>query len=175
MLEAFNFIAQIIAAVAIIASLIFVGQQLRAQTQEQKIRRVQERVTFSGTFNDWIVAEPLARRLASFSKANLNELNDEEFTVFAAMMRQVLLLLQLIHVQEDTSDIGAMTRSRIGVISRTLTTPQFQDWWQHYRMDYDDDFADFVDRLGEWGKARGATNYPGRGTAFETGEPKDDT
>ena len=42
-LEAFYFIAQIIAAVAIVGSLIFVGLQIRANTREQRFQRAHER------------------------------------------------------------------------------------------------------------------------------------
>jgi len=42
-LEAFYFIAQIVAALAIVASLVFVGLQIRAQTKEQWLIRIQDR------------------------------------------------------------------------------------------------------------------------------------
>jgi len=38
-LEAFYFIAQILAAIAVVSSLMFVGIQLRAQTREQILTR----------------------------------------------------------------------------------------------------------------------------------------
>jgi len=43
MLETFYFLSQILAAIAVVASLVFVGMQIRANTREQRQRRVQDR------------------------------------------------------------------------------------------------------------------------------------
>ena len=78
-LEAFYFAAQIIAAAAIVASLVFVGLQVRAQTKEQAIHRVQARATLAANVYTWAIESREFRDTLAKATGGLEAMSDDEF------------------------------------------------------------------------------------------------
>ncbi|TNE37207.1 MAG: hypothetical protein EP347_08440 [Alphaproteobacteria bacterium] len=153
-LETAYFIAQIIAAIAVVASLIFVGLQVRAQTAEQEARRLQDRIALTATLNKQTVEDKELRRvMIKVNQKGVGSLTQEEIMIMSALFRNILLLTQINYFNAPKG--GLPDRNAIGTLARALTGPMLQDLWPRLKSDYSPDFVEFVERLRAWGIAEG--------------------
>jgi len=91
-LEAFYFIAQIISAIAIVGSLIFVGLQIRANTKEQRFQRAHERAQrVAPAFSDMVNnADLRAAMLKSRAGASREAFTPDELFLLNNHFRRII-------------------------------------------------------------------------------------
>lgn len=157
-LEALYFLAQIVAALAIVASLIFVGLQVRAQTEEQAARRLQERVALTLALTRLTIEEPDVRRVIAIANTGIEKLSEDDLPIFTSFMRQVFLLTQVVYSSTPTGQHP--DRSAVATLTRVLLMPGALQFWKVFQTDYSTDFVEFTNRLIEWGKQEGLDERP---------------
>lgn len=173
-LETLYLIMQIVAATAIVASLIFVGLQVHAQTREQKIQRINERANMAARINSWAIENPEMRAALAKASDGLATLSDDEFSIYSAAMRHVLLIHQLTQTAYAATEGAPGHKSAISIATRFLLTPGFEEWWAHFRDDYAEEFATYIDGLIAWGQSGAVKVFPGRERTFTAWGTSDD-
>ena len=151
-LEAFYFMAQIAAALAVIASLIFVGLQVRAQTAEQAARRLQDRTALTVALTNTAMNKEF-RQVLLKANQGIAALDLEEMMILNSFARQLMLLTQTVYASAPKG--GLPDRSAIGTLTRAHLIPAVQDYWPLVKGDYSQDFVEFVERLKDWGIGEG--------------------
>jgi len=88
-LETLYFIAQIVAALAIVGSLVFVGLQIRAQTKEQWLVRIQDRNEALNRFFEILNDRPENREVFVSGLASFNSLSAPDRVLFDNIMTSI--------------------------------------------------------------------------------------
>jgi len=88
-LEAFYFITQILAALAVVGSLLFVGLQVRAQTAEQRQIRIQDRNASLYRYLEMVNGDPATRRALIGGLASFSSLAPEDRILFNNLMTTI--------------------------------------------------------------------------------------
>jgi hypothetical protein len=86
MLESLYFFAQIIAAIAIVASLVFVGLQIRASTKDQRLTRANEDADNYSRFQILLIENPEFRDIWVKGADDINMLTPSELLAFGAYL-----------------------------------------------------------------------------------------
>jgi len=173
-LETAYFIAQIIAALAVVASLVFVGLQVRANTREQAINRVHQRAAISAGINGWVATDSHVRAVLAKAYYGLDELTLDEFSTYMALMRQALILLQLSMQQVPGGPLNMRSQSAFPALARLMSGKGFGQYWAHFSNDYPEPLCERIDEIRAWASAGGVKAYPGRETAHTAGGVIDD-
>ena len=139
-------IAEIIAAALVIVSLIYVGLQVRQNTDAIQVSTTQ---SFTDTLMAFIGNLNQSPNLAALYHRGLSDassLKGGEFVQFSVYMSQAFFAYQSFHIQwrrgvlED--DLWYSFRSSIVDL---LTNPGVREWWQFRRHWFTDEFQQFVE------------------------------
>lgn len=156
-LEALYFIMQIVAAVSVVASLVFVGLQVRGNTREQRLTRTIEGIAAYEAFQHLLINSREFREIWLKGAKGLGNLDDQELLAFGAYMA-----LWVSSANRTGANIRAGQMSnRDWQATKSMWKPitlrkGAQEWWQRARRGYapdvrasiDDVFAEISDMQG---------------------------
>ncbi len=142
-LETIYYITQIIAVVAVIASLLFVGLQVRQNTKAQHLVAQQNYYFSKNEFVGRIADDPTYADIYRRGLQNLYDLSETERWRFGAMMQ----------LSFDTALTGFKNPDALGegiVEAWEITLrPGSIQWWENGRSLYPEDFQAWVDNAIE--------------------------
>ena len=147
-LEDINYISQTVAAVAILASLIFVGVQIRQNTAAT---RAASHHAVSDSFNELnrMFAESAeVTRIFIAGRADRQTLTEEERWRFDSAMRAYMHVCETMFIQAGlgVGDKGIWFAEQEG-IRAILTFPGTRDWWDENPFGFCAEFRAFVATL----------------------------
>lgn len=137
-LETLYFIAQIVAALAIVASLVFVGLQIRAQTREQWLVRIQDRNEALNRFFEILNDRPENREVFVAGLVSFQSLSPPDRVLFDNIMTSIARTA-LIYKRQ--------------LLSEDITQESFQQFIDHMTPFWG------APGCAEWVKARGETAF----------------
>lgn len=155
-LETLYFVTQILAALAVVGSLIFVGLQVRVQAREVAQNRVEQRIAHSASLRQTILESPDLRLI--IIKANddgIAALSRDERLAFFSWCRRMLLLGQLIETGLDRKKGERPPRDSAANLARTFMMQGFREFWTLFANDFEPDFRAFIEELTTWGEREG--------------------
>ena len=161
--EALGAVGEIIAAAAVIASLLFVGYQLR---QSQRAERAAGQRDVLRQAREWIVGprdDPATFRTIAKLLEEFESASPDEQLVFDSWAFDCLLLIeQVIYMHDDEFLNETSRRGFEAVMLSILVTPGGAQWWKRAKKIWNQDHADYFDRLLEErsGTPRYDTLYP---------------
>lgn len=147
-LESFYFLAQIIAGMAVVASLVFVGLQVRGSTREQRLTRTYESVAAYEVFQHLLINNREFREIWLKGAKGLDNLDDQELLAFGAYMA-----LWISSAMRDRASMGAGHRdNRDWQVTKSMWKPitrrkGAQQWWQRARRGYAPDVRVVIDEV----------------------------
>lgn len=147
MLENLYFLAQILAAFAIVGSLVFVGLQIRAATKEQKLTRANEGADNYSRFQVILIENPEFREIWIKGADDVTLLSPSELLAYGAY-----LALWVDSAQRMSEQIRAgygdgsweKAKARYKPITRRKGTHQ---WWQKARRGYEESIRAIIDDI----------------------------
>jgi hypothetical protein len=145
--EAIGAIGEILGAIAVVVSLIYLAVQIRANQKEVRLAAMHEiSVGFRESISTF--ADPQMAEL--FTRANLQNdtLTDAETLQLVVGMQRIFRVWEEAHNQYRAGRLDKHTwDTMIKQYSSYLAAPGFQMGWELRRQYYDDDFREFVDKL----------------------------
>ena len=152
-LEAYYFIAQIVAALAIIGSLIFVGWQVRLNNHEQHLTLTNQRVEKVSQLNRMLAQDEKLRDIVIRGSASLGDLTPSELMAFSSFFNELVTLALEFQRHEAAGAvheewIESMRRFTIQAFSQ----PGPQEWWAMSRTLYVGSSRRYVEELVEAGR-----------------------
>ena len=147
-LELINTLAQTIAAVGVIASLVFVGVQIRRNTVAIRAQTFHAVTDSFNTVNLTLGATPQTARVARLGFAGLANLNEDERAQFAFGATAVMRVFETIYYQ---SKVGVVEKKLWETEQKTmaslLSLPGMREWWATNVLEnYTIEFRALVDR-----------------------------
>jgi hypothetical protein len=145
-LEEFNFIAEIIASIAVIASLLYVGLQVKQNTEATRATAAQ---SFAEVDNGFVGLINTSNNLADIlhrGAMSLSDLKGGELIQFMAFNDTAFMAMQSAYYQWDNGALDDRLWSSFKhAILGMLVQPGQREWWQHRRHWYDESFRDYVE------------------------------
>ena len=149
-LEQISYLSQIVGALAVVASLIFVGLQLRQSAKSTRLvayQAAQERLDSvrQAIASDHDVAEILLQGLADPMR-----LDDVQLVRFRSLLFVVVSAMQTLHVMFVQSNIDASEWDRMKPTAlRIFRSPGGRAWLAMFKDEIDSKFAKRMDELLE--------------------------
>jgi len=140
-------IADILAAVGIIGSMIFVGVQLRQSTRSVRSSTLQQNTDHWQNYYA-LLSDP--KFAATFAKGSAgHDLEQAEFSQFFLLSRALLMGMENQHYQFQQGLIhkGAYGGFQVVMKEQILAFPGIRAMWQLTRHCYSADFAGFMDQI----------------------------
>ncbi len=145
-LEEFNYIAEIIASIAVIASLLYVALQIKQNTAATQATAAQ---SFAEVDNGFVGLINSSHNLADIlhrGAMGLSELKGGELIQFMAFHDAAFMAIQSAYCQWDKGALdNRLWNSFKQAILDLLVQPGQREWWQHRCHWYDAGFREYVD------------------------------
>jgi len=147
-LEEFNYIAEIIASIAVIASLLYVGVQVKHSARAGRLETAHEIMSGVTSFFDLLASN---RELAgiwhrgAFNFQGLDETERLRFTL--AVVRNLRTTHEhFLHWRDGAIDAETW-QSMTAQFADGMQLPGWQEVWSRRRHHFNKDFQDYVDKL----------------------------
>lgn len=136
-LEALYFIAQIIAALAIVGSLVFVGIQLRAQNRDQQLARGNEAAENHDRFQKLLIENPDLRDIWVKGADNMDALTPAERIAFGAFLALWVGAIMRFDHRTKAGYASPASRAETLAMYRSVTRREgARQWWRRARAQY---------------------------------------
>jgi len=162
-LENLYLIAQIVAALAVVSSLIFVGFQIRGNTREQHQRRRMEVLTIRNEALEFFAAD---RDMADFvlrGYRDLESLDGPERIRFTNMHTRIIHAMETVRQMCETGDLEWDVLERLERISYpAVGSPGLKDWWERPSIKewFSVETQAQIDRIMREGPGKGLSPMP---------------
>lgn len=154
-LEEFNYIAEIVASVAVVASLIYVGLGVRQNTAATQMSAGQ---ALANSMNEYVGLINSSSNLADIlhrGANGLSSLKDSEVIQFGAFLDQSFINFETFYFQWKAGVLDARLWTIYNhAISDFMVQAGQQQWWGTKRHWYDPEFQEYVDRVIAEGDAK---------------------
>ena len=147
-LEQLSFISEIIAAIALIASLIYVGRQVKANTTATRSAAAQACADTTNGYVGLINSSPNLSDILHRGATGLGNLQGGEVIQFGAFHDQMFICTESIYSQwrDGVLDEQLWGTYRHAIVD-ILMQKGSQDWWENRRHWFGTEFAAAVDEL----------------------------
>ncbi len=162
-LEDFYFLSQIVAAIGIMASLVFVGLQMRAQARETRLSSIAEIMAeYRHGLAQMSSDRELLEILLKSNKVGLANLDSTDFVQACLVSLSFLRVFEQAYIYRYEGKIDDRTwTSMQGMMSQTFQYRACLDYFVLRKNDFTQVFVDFVEReYGDLLEARSASEVP---------------
>jgi hypothetical protein len=145
-------IADIVAAIGVIGSMIFVGVQVRQSTRSIRSATLQQQANQWQEYADlWqkayaVLSDPRIATILAKGAAG-RDLEQAEFNQFFLMCRSLLMVMESLHYrfQQGLIDKEVYARAQVSMQDQLFAFPGIRAMWQLTRHYHGSDFAIFLD------------------------------
>ena len=143
----FRGVLEIVAALGVIVSLVYVGIELQQNTLASRATTAQAIVDSSRNFLLDIAMNDEFDRVRRVGQADLSQLNEAEANRFSTYSRGNWLYFQNVWVQWTLGVVDdRIWRSMAAVICQIQALPGNREEWKKHKVILDPEFVDLVDR-----------------------------
>jgi len=147
-LEQFSYIAEVVASVAVIASLLYVAAQIRQDTRQRRLETIQ---VISSEFNGWYDTLASNRELAEMWHRGLFDYQSLDATERVQFTLLTVRILRTWHEQYFQWREGVMDadfwQSWVALLEDLIQYPGWKEVWLRRHHQFTKDFQGFVDKL----------------------------
>jgi hypothetical protein len=143
--EALGAIGEIVGAIAVVLSLIFLATQIRQNTRSSRTASYQAAVTSISDLTREIGADPELARIIATGGVDLSTLTPTERLQFTYFALSIIRNFENIHYQYISGAIDEDTwLGWAARIKSSLSAPSAQEWWRGQAAAFSRAFQDFV-------------------------------
>ena len=147
-LEEINTAAQTIGVLGVLASLVFVGIQIRQNTRALKASTHHAVTDSFNAINMLLMSDQNAARIFRLGLAGLESLGDDERVSFSYMMLGYMRIFETMHYQHSAGTLEAkLFEEELNTLKYAVTSPGFVAWWTVNPIKMGAEFSAFVDGL----------------------------
>lgn len=145
-IEELGSLGEFVAAMATLATLVYLAIQIRKNTAAVRARSHQAVSDAFIDLNAWIARDPTVARIFRIGAANLDDLSEDEQVRFSFM------LLSVFHAYETTyyqHRVGTLDKQLFESIARDMTVvlanPGVRQWWDKTPFSFGNEFTGYVE------------------------------
>ena len=144
-------VGELISAIAVVISLVYLAAQIRQNTKSVRTSTYQAILDSSRSDTELILANPHLERTYHVGRRDPTALTDEQRPVFRMLVGQLILTHEIMFLQHERGVIPEdLWRSRQTALRALLSQPGVRQWWtdsKNRRSYYDHRFQEFVESL----------------------------
>jgi hypothetical protein len=138
--------AEVIAAVAVVVSLIYVGRELRSNTAATRAESLQGVADASAQILLTTASDSTLSRIRQVGNRDVSLLTDAEAFRYGTLLRQSLLAMQNVYFQKEFGVLDSRVWAGYqAVICDLWSNPGVRATWNLHRHVLDTDFAEVVE------------------------------
>ena len=146
--EAAGAIGEIIGALAVFLTLIYLALQIRQNTKAVRASAIDASISKVTSVRQSMYENAEVARIYMKGLANPDDLDEESRIRFRLLMHNILLSVSNIYSQTSFADLSTSTwESQLVILTRIITSPGGRWFWKEYQMEFDEAFREQVDRL----------------------------
>ena len=154
--EAIGTVAEVVGAVAVVVSLIYLAIQIRQNTRQvEEQGRAQRFAALGVLFDNWrnfrasVISDPKVASIWRRGNEDPSVLNEDDRVVFDFLMIDLIWGFAANWMMGVDEGLGSYLRDDIADNLLIYASPGFRAWWQasSHREEYPRDFALFVEEL----------------------------
>lgn len=148
-LEELAYISQVVGVIAVFASLIFVGLQIRQNTKALKATSHHAVTDSFNAINNMIANDPTVARRWQLGMAGAAELSEYERASVAMMMLGYMRIFETLYYQYTNGTLDKkLFDAELKTLKWTVTeNPGFLAWWSTNPISLSTEFRTFIDGL----------------------------
>jgi hypothetical protein len=147
-LEELAYISQIVGVVAVLASLIFVGLQIRQNTRALKATSHHAVTDSFNAINNLIVSDPKMARLWRLGMAGMEGFDEDERVSFSFMALAYMRIFETLYYQYSNGTLDKkLFDAELKTLKWSVTNPGFRAWWAVNPISLSAEFRAFIDGL----------------------------
>jgi hypothetical protein len=143
--EAIGALAELGGALGVIASLVYLGIQIRQNTHSAREATWHSVLRDLQQFRSLIAQDPEIARVYREGLRDMKSLNDDDRWRFGALMQSLYSVFELVFRARDESQF----QHYLDDLAWTAGRPGARDWWSKAKRLYSPDFQRFVDETLE--------------------------
>ena len=147
-LEEVNTAAQTIGVLGVLASLLFVGIQIRQNTRALKASSHHAVTDSFNAINTLLMSDQNAARVFRLGMAGLENLDEDERLSFSYMALGYMRIFETLHYQYGTGALEPkLFEAELGTLKWAFTNPGLRAWWALNPISLSAEFRAFIDGL----------------------------
>ena len=146
--DAIGAIGEIVGAVAVFASLIYLAIQIRAQNKESRLGAIFEFTDLYNQINDTITSNSEMADIwkKAISERGLGNLDDAERIRFSSLLQKITRTWENSYYQYNEGRLNERLWQSFNIqISEVAACPAYRSWWQQRSHWYSEEFQRFVE------------------------------
>jgi hypothetical protein len=146
--DAIGAVGEIIGAMAVFLTLIYLALQIRQNTKAVQAAAVDASVGKLNDVRGTMYGSSEISHIYIQGLAHPDELDEESRLRFRLLIHNILLAISNVHSQTGFAGLSISTwESQIVIVKRIMTTPGGQRFWKEHRLEFEETFRDQVDRI----------------------------
>ena len=147
-LEELAYISQIVGVVAVLASLIFVGLQIRQNTKALKAKSHHAVTDSFNAINNIILSDPTVARRWRLALEGSKELDEDERISVDFMLLANMRIFETLYYQYTNGTLDKkLFDAELKTLKWSVTFPGVQTWWATNPISLSAEFRAFIDGL----------------------------
>ena len=141
-------IGEIIGALAVFLTLIYLALQIRQNTKAVQASAVDASISKVTSVRQSMYENGEIARIYMKGLAYPDDLDEESRTRFRLLMHNILLAISNIYSQTSFAGLSMSTwESQLVLLTRVVTSPGGRWFWKEYRLEFEEIFREQVDRI----------------------------
>lgn len=169
--EAVSAIGQIVGAVGVIVSVIYLAQQVRSSTRQTRLASMR---TLSDAFNQWLyglAGNPQIGELYDRGMRDFHAIKGADLPRFSALMDSLFRIYEDMYYQNLEGHLDPRVwRGFEAPMRDIIAYPGAQAWWRSRSHWFSKEFANFIDGLASAAKPPSLYRETGETSRHHTGE-----
>ena len=146
--EAAGAIGEIIGALAVFLTLIYLALQIRQNTKAVQASAVDASISKVTSVRQSMYESAEIAGIYIAGLANPDDLDELSRTRFRLLMHNVLLAISNIHSQTNFAGLSSsMWESQLVLLRRVVTSPGGQWFWKEYQLEFDETFREQIEAI----------------------------
>ena len=154
-LETLYFVAQIFAALAIVASLVFVGVQVRTNNVQQRIALLNQRSEMTSRLNQLMVQDEGLCDVLLKGADSIDPLTPAEYLRFSTFNHEWIMIARLVKHHKGSAGVDDENFEVVKrAVQRLFRQQGMREWWARGKHVYSDSEVDFIESWIEQDKEK---------------------
>ncbi len=146
--EAAGAIGEIIGALAVFLTLVYLTTQIRQNTKAVQASAVDASISKVSSVRQSMYENAEVCGIYMRGLADPDDLDEESRTRFRLLMHNILLSISNVRSQTSFAGLSTSTwESQLVSLTRVATSPGGRWFWKEYRLEFEDTFREQIDKI----------------------------
>lgn len=147
--DAIGAISEILAAIAVVVTLIYLAKQIRQNSQAVEISALRDTTEQWNRWSEVLATSPQLAEIVSRGNKSYRNLPEVEALQYGAYIQMFFDCTEssraLVLEHEVQKDIEVLEK----IVARRIILPGFAEWWSENQLDYDADLSAWINSICE--------------------------